>query len=43
MTAIGTDWRVIDGVATAWFDAPSLVEGAALAGRIGEQSAEIFG
>lgn len=29
MTEIGTDWRVVDGVATAWFDAPSLVEGAA--------------
>ncbi len=41
MTAIGTDWRVVDGVATAWFDAPSLVEGAALAGRIVELSAEI--
>lgn len=25
---------MFDGVATAWFDAPSLVEGAALAGRI---------
>ena len=34
MTEIGTDWRVIDGVATAWFDASSLGEGAALAGRI---------
>ena len=33
-TEIGTDWRVIDGVPTAWFDAPSLVEGAALTGRI---------
>ena len=41
MTEIGTDWRVIDGVATAWFDAPSLIEGAALAGRIVELSAEI--
>jgi hypothetical protein len=30
------DWCVVDGVATAWFDAPSLVAGAALAGRIGE-------
>ena len=37
----GTDWRVVDGVATAWFDAPSLIEGAALAGRIVELSAEI--
>jgi hypothetical protein len=41
MTVIGTDWRVVDGVATAWFDAPSLIEGVALAGRIGELSAEI--
>src|SRR3954471_9519072 len=41
MTEIGTDWRVVDGVATAWFDAPSLIAGAALAGRIVELSAEI--
>jgi len=41
MTEIGTDWRMIDGVATAWFDAPSLIDGAALAGRIGELSAGI--
>ena len=41
MGEIGTDWRVVDGVATAWFDAPSLVEGAALAGRIVELSIEI--
>ena len=41
MTEIGTDWRVVDGVATAWFDAPSLNEGAVLAGRIVELSAEI--
>src|SRR6185503_17251380 len=41
MTEIGTDWRVVDGGATAWFDAPSLIEGAALAGRIMERSAEI--
>ncbi|GAA1868703.1 hypothetical protein GCM10009687_40520 [Asanoa iriomotensis] len=34
MAEIGTDWRVVDGVTTAWFDAPSLIEGAALAGRI---------
>jgi hypothetical protein len=40
MTEIGTDWRVVDGVATAWFDAPSLIEGAALAGRIVALSAE---
>jgi Glyoxalase-like domain len=41
MTGIGTDWRVVDGAATAWFDAPSLIEGAALAERIVEQSAEM--
>ena len=38
---IGTDWRLLDGVATAWFDASSLVEGDALAGRIVVLSAEI--
>jgi hypothetical protein len=41
MTGIGTNWRVVDGVATGWFDAASLIEGAALAGRILELSAEI--
>ena len=41
MTAIRPDWRVVDGVATAWFDTPSLTEGAALAGRIVELSSEI--
>jgi hypothetical protein len=41
MTEIGKDWRVVDGVATAWFDAPSLIKGAGLAGRIAELSAEI--
>jgi hypothetical protein len=41
MTEIGTDWRVLDGVATAWFDAPSLIEGAELAGRVVDVSAEI--
>lgn len=30
----GTDWRVIDGVATAWFDAPTLLEGSELARRV---------
>lgn len=34
----GTDWRALDGIATAWFDAPSLIEGAALAGRIVQTS-----
>jgi hypothetical protein len=43
MTQIGTVWRVVDGVATAWFDAPSPVEGAVLAGRIVELSAESSG
>ncbi|NOJ59630.1 VOC family protein [Arthrobacter sp. 260] len=38
MTGIGTDWRAVDGALTAWFDAPSLSEGAALAGRIMELS-----
>ncbi|WP_426594950.1 VOC family protein [Cellulomonas sp. McL0617] len=42
MTQIGTDWRVLDGVATAWFDAPSMTEGAALAGRSVELSAGIL-
>ena len=32
---------MVDGVATAWFEAPSLIEGAALAGRVVELSAEI--
>lgn len=38
MTATELDWRIVDGVTTAWFDAPSMIEGAALAGRIGELS-----
>ncbi|HEY5979424.1 MAG TPA: VOC family protein [Microlunatus sp.] len=40
MAEIGTDWRAVDGVTTAWFDAASLLEGAALATRIVELSAE---
>lgn len=40
-TGTGTDWRVVGGVATAWFDAPSLTAGAQLAGRIVTLSAEI--
>jgi hypothetical protein len=40
MTETGADWRVIDGLATAWFDAPSLIEGSALAGLIVDLSAE---
>src|SRR5690349_744116 len=42
MADIGTDWRVRDGVATAWFDASSLTEGASLARRVIELSAEIL-
>ncbi len=41
MTEVGPDWRLVGGVATAWFEAPSLTEGAALAGRILEMPAEI--
>jgi len=41
-TDTGTDWRVLDGVATAWFDAPSLIEGAALAGHVVELSGAIL-
>lgn len=41
MTELGPDWRMVDGVATAWFDAASLTEGAALAGRVVSLSDEI--
>lgn len=41
MAETGTDWRVLDGAATAWFDAPSLTAGAALAGRAVGLSTEI--
>lgn len=41
MAELGTDWRMVDDVATAWFDAPSLAEGAAVAGRIAELSGGI--
>lgn len=41
MADIGTEWRMVDGVATAWFDAPSPIKGAALAGRVVELSAEV--
>ena len=41
MAETGADWRVLNGVATAWFDAPSLIEGAALAGRLLDLPAEI--
>jgi hypothetical protein len=38
---VGSDWRRLDGVTTSWFDAPSLVEGAALAQRCLEVAGEI--
>ena len=41
MTELGADWRRVDGVPTAWFDASSLTEGAALAGRLVELSGDI--
>ena len=37
MTEIGTQWRLIDGVPTAWSGAPSLVAGAMLAGAVGRR------
>jgi hypothetical protein len=40
MAEIGTDWRVVDGAVTAWFEAPSPVTAAALAGRVIDLSAE---
>jgi hypothetical protein len=41
VTGLGTDWREVDGVPTAWFEAPSLGDAAALGGLIVEVSAEI--
>ena len=41
MRALGPDWRVVDGAALTWFEAPSLIEGAALAGRVEDLSPEI--
>lgn len=41
MTEFRTEWRVLDGVPTAWFEAPSLTAGTALADRILELSADI--
>lgn len=32
-----SDWRVLDGVSTTWFDAPSLSRSAVMAGRIAEK------
>ncbi len=40
MTETGSDWRVVDGSLTTWFDAPSLSAGAVLAGRIVDPPAE---
>ncbi len=41
MTGIGTPWRVLDGLPTAWFDAPSIVDAAALAGRLAGPAASV--
>lgn len=41
-TGTGTPWRLVNGVATAWFDASSLVEGATLAQRVQELSTGIL-
>jgi hypothetical protein len=41
MNEMETDWRTIEGVATAWFDAPSLTAAASLVGCVVELSAEI--
>jgi hypothetical protein len=41
MTETGAGWRVVDGVATAWFDTPSLTAGAALAGRLAGSGAAV--
>jgi hypothetical protein len=41
MTGTGTDWRRVDGAATAWFDASSLTEAAALGGRLVDLSPDI--
>lgn len=40
MTETGTDWRRVNGMATAWFEAPSLTAGAALAVRVLDLSTE---
>ncbi len=42
MSATRADWRVIDGVTTAWFGSPSLIEAAALAGVTTDLSAGIL-
>lgn len=33
---MNSDWRLVDGVTTAWFEAPSLTAGAALSSRVVE-------
>lgn len=40
MTTSVPDWREVDGVLSAWFDAPSLVAGAVLAGSVMDASAD---
>lgn len=40
MALTGPDWRLIDGVTTAWFETSSLSEGAVLAGRVMGVSAD---
>ncbi|NKY41751.1 VOC family protein, partial [Cellulomonas septica] len=42
MTGTTADWRTVDGVATAWFDAPSLTEGAALTGRLLDLTGDVL-
>ncbi|MDC7120419.1 hypothetical protein OMK64_02595 [Cellulomonas fimi] len=42
MAETAADWRVVDGVATAWFDAPSLTAGAALAGRLVDEAGDVL-
>ena len=41
VVGVGSDWRRLDGATTSWFDAPSLVKGAALGQRCVELSAGI--
>lgn len=41
MTPTGSEWRLVDGVATAWFETASLSDGAALAARVTAVSAEV--
>lgn len=41
MATLPPDWRVVNGDVSAWFDAPSLIDSAALAGRIAELPADL--